>query len=87
MASDLWKQRKNSVDSAGLLSIPNVNTQEIIIALDAEIARLQYARSLIAASGEPKRRGRPAKSAPSAVPAQKKRKLSPEARKKIAAAQ
>jgi hypothetical protein len=64
-----------------------VNTQEIITALDAEIARLQYARSLIAASGEPKRRGRPAKSAPSAVPAQKKRKLSPEARKKIAAAQ
>jgi hypothetical protein len=57
-----------------------VNTQEIITALDAEITRLQHARSLIEASGEPKRRGRPAKSAPSAV-------LSSEARKKIAAAQ
>jgi hypothetical protein len=75
------------VDSAGLLYIANVNTQEIITALDAEIARLQHARSLIAASGKPKRRGRPAKSAPSAVPASKKRKLSSEARKKIAAAQ
>jgi hypothetical protein len=87
MASDLWKQRRSSVDSAGLLYIANVNTQEIITALDAEIARLQHARSLIAASGKPKRRGRPAKSAPSAVPASKKRKLSSEARKKIAAAQ
>jgi hypothetical protein len=64
-----------------------VNTQEIITALDAEIARLQHARSLITASAEPKRRGRPAKSAPSAVPAANRRKLSPEARKKIAAAQ
>jgi hypothetical protein len=64
-----------------------VNTQEIITALDAEIARLQHARSVIASSGEPKRRGRPAKSPPSTVPAPKKRRLSPEARKKIAAAQ
>jgi hypothetical protein len=64
-----------------------VNTQEIITALDADIARLQHARSLITASTEPKRRGRPAKSAPSTVPAPKKRKLSTEARKKIAAAQ
>ena len=64
-----------------------VNTQEIITALDAEIARLQRARSVIALSGEAKRPGRPAKSAPSTVPAPKKRKLSPEARKKIAAAQ
>ena len=87
MASDLWKQRKSSVDSAGLLYIANVNTQAIITALDAEIARLQRARSVIASSGEAKRPGRPAKSAPSTVPAAKKRKLSPEARKKIAAAQ
>ena len=64
-----------------------VNTKEIITALDAEIARLQHARSLITASAEPKRRGRPAKSAPSAVPAANRRRLSPEARKKIAAAQ
>jgi hypothetical protein len=87
MASDLWKQRKSSVDSAGLLYIANVNTQEIITALDAEIARLQHARSLMASSGEPKRRGRPANAGPSAISAPKKRKLSPEARKKIAAAQ
>jgi hypothetical protein len=64
-----------------------VNTHEIITALDAEIARLQQARSLIAASDNPKRRGRRAKSAPSTIPAPKKRMLSPEARKKIAAAQ
>ena len=64
-----------------------MNTQEIITALDAEIARLQRARSVIAGSGKPKRRGRPAKSTPSAILAPKKRKLSPEARKKIAAAQ
>jgi hypothetical protein len=56
-------------------------------ALAAEIARLQHARSLIEGSGEPKRRGPPAKSAPSAISALKKRRLSPEARKKIAAAQ
>jgi hypothetical protein len=67
--------------------ICHVNTQEILTALDAEIARLQHARYLVAASSEPKRRGRPAKSAPSGVPAPKRRKLSPEARKKIAAAQ
>ena len=64
-----------------------MNTQEIITALDAEIARLQHARSIIASSGGPKRRGRPAKPAPSAIAAPQKRKLSPEARKKIAAAQ
>jgi hypothetical protein len=65
----------------------DVNTHEILIALDAEIARLQHARSLIAGSSEPKRRGRPAKSAPSATSAPRKRRLSPDARKKIAAAQ
>ena len=64
-----------------------MNTKEIITALDAEIARLEHARSLIAGSGEPKRPGRLAKSTPSPVPVPQKRKLSPEARKKIAAAQ
>ena len=87
MGRDLWKQRRSPVDPAGLLYIANVNTQEIITALDAEIARLQHARSVIASSGEATRPGRPTKSAPSAVPAANKRKLSPEARKKIAAAQ
>ena len=79
-------QRRSPVESTGLLYIANVNTKEIITALDAEIARLQHARSLMASSGEPKRRGRPAK-ATSAISAPKKRKLSSEARKKIAAAQ
>jgi hypothetical protein len=64
-----------------------VNTKEIITALDAEIARLQRVRSVIAGSVESKQRGRPTKSASSAISAPKKRKLSPEARKKIAAAQ
>jgi hypothetical protein len=86
MASDLWKQRRSPV-TLPICYICHVNTKEIITALDAEIVRLQHARSLIVGSGEPKRRGRPAKSAPSTVPAPKKRKLSPEARKKIAAAQ
>jgi hypothetical protein len=87
MGSNVWKQCRNPVGSAGLLYLAKVNIQEILAALDAEIARLQLARSLIAASGEPKRRGPPAKSASSTVPAPKKRTLSPEARKKIAAAQ
>ena len=63
-----------------------MNTQEIITALDAEIARLQHARSVIASSGAPKA-AHPAKAGLSAIPTPKKRKLSPEARKKIAAAQ
>jgi hypothetical protein len=75
------------VDSARFVIVAYVNTKEIITALDAEIARLQHARSLITASAEPKRRGRPAKSAPSAVPAANRRRLSREARKKIAAPQ
>jgi hypothetical protein len=65
----------------------DVETPEIIAALDAEIARLQYARSVIAGSSAPKRRGRPTKPAPTAGSAPKKRTLSPEARKKIAAPQ
>ena len=44
-----------------------VNTQEIITALDAEIARLQHARSVIASSGTPKAT-HPAKAGPSAIP-------------------
>jgi hypothetical protein len=63
-----------------------VNTQDILIALDAEIVRLQQARALIAASSQPARRGRPPK-ATAAAEAPARRVLSPEARKKIAAAQ
>jgi hypothetical protein len=69
-----------------LCYIGPVNTQEIITALDAEIARLQEVRSFIAGSSNTRRRGRPPASA-SPVVVSKRRKLSPEARKKIAAAQ
>jgi hypothetical protein len=63
-----------------------VNTREIITALDAEIARLQQARTFIASSSNSTRRVRSSASDGSAA-VTKKRKLSPEARKKIAAAQ
>jgi hypothetical protein len=36
-----------------------VNTQELVAAIDQEIARLQSARNLLAGSGETTRRGRP----------------------------
>jgi hypothetical protein len=69
----------------------------LISEIDAEIARLEQARSLLsgAASPTPKKRGRPAKAAEAAVavkavaakPVKKnKRKLSPEGRARIAAA-
>ena len=61
-----------------------VNTHELLSALDTEIVRLQHARTLIAGSAEPKRRGRPPAS-PKAVP--KKRTMSAEGRKRIADAQ
>jgi hypothetical protein len=64
-----------------------MNTSSIIAALDEEIARLQNARSLIAGSASPKRRGRPPQSKPAGTAASKRRTLSPEARKKIAEAQ
>jgi hypothetical protein len=61
-----------------------VNTQELLAAIDQEIARLQSARNILAGSGEAKRRGGP----PGAgkKPA-KKRVLSDAARQKIAEAQ
>jgi hypothetical protein len=61
-----------------------VNTQELLAAIDQEIARLQNARNLLAGSGETKRRGRP--SGTGKKPA-KKRTLSAAARQKIAEAQ
>ncbi len=66
-----------------------MNTSEIVAALDAEIARLEHVRAIIAStSGSSiakagKQRGRPAESK-SVAP---KRVLSPEARKKIGDAQ
>jgi hypothetical protein len=63
-----------------------VNTQEIVTALDAEIARLQEARKLIAQVTSVEDGRRPTKARP-AVQLTMRRVLSPEARKKIAAAQ
>lgn len=65
----------------------------IIAEIDAQIAKLQQARSLLSDTPVPGRPGRPRKSAAvtpakSAAPAGKaKRNLSPDARKRIAEAQ
>lgn len=63
-----------------------MNTNEIITALDAEIARLQQVRVLLASSSAAKRRGRPPASNASLKPV-KKRTMSPAGRKRIAEAQ
>ena len=66
--------------------------KEVLALIDAEIARLQQAKSLLSQSAgltdSPVRRkpGRPAKSASTAKPAGKKRNLSPEGRARIAEA-
>jgi len=64
--------------------------KELLAQIDAEIARLKQARSVLADGGEPEiRRGRPKKtSEPAATvkPAKKKRNLTPEGRARIAAA-
>jgi hypothetical protein len=63
-----------------------VNTEQIIAAIDAEIARLQLARTLIAQSDTPKTSDRLA-TAISNAGKRKTRKLSADARERIAAAQ
>jgi hypothetical protein len=66
--------------------------KELLVLIDAEIARLEQAKSLLSQSAgltdSPVRRkpGRPAKSTPAARPAEKKRNLSPEGRARIAEA-
>jgi hypothetical protein len=68
-----------------------VNTEQILAAIDAEVARLQEVRALLSSeTSTTKRRGRPPGSAKNAAPAKgsaKKRVLSAEARAKIAEAQ
>ena len=74
-----------------------MNTNEILIAIDAEIVRLQKAKALLTSIGviQLRKRGRPATAnkATSFDPSlfagksRKRRKLSPEARERIAAAQ
>ena len=59
---------------------------DILTLIDAEIAELQQARALIAATGK-KRPGRPKSVAiPTAKPKKKKRKLTPEGRARLVAA-
>ena len=64
--------------------------KDLLAEIDAEIARLEQARSLLAPNGEPEiRRGRPKKTSESAAtvkPTKKKRNLTPEGRARIAAA-
>jgi hypothetical protein len=67
---------EGSVELRRTAILASVNAQEILTALDAEIARLQQARGLISRSA-----------ASTTIGASKKRTLSPDARKKIAAAQ
>jgi hypothetical protein len=62
-----------------------MNTQDILSAIDAEIARLQSARSLLAGTASTVRRGRPRTSGLHTVP--KKRTMSAAGRKRIAEAQ
>jgi hypothetical protein len=62
----------------------------VIAGIDAEISRLEQARTLLAgtASPAPKKRGRPAGAVKAvAKPMKKKRTMSPEGRARIAAAQ
>jgi len=64
-----------------------MSANDILSLIDAEIATLQKARALIAATGKG-RPGRPKSTAVSTVkPRKKKRYLSPEGRARIAAAQ
>jgi hypothetical protein len=62
-----------------------MNTQDIVSTIDAEIARLQSARSLLAGTASIKRRGRPRTSESAVAP--KKRTMSAAGRKRIAEAQ
>jgi hypothetical protein len=62
--------------------------ENILVEIDAEIARLKQARALLTTLGAATTKaGRKAKKAPAKAKTRKKRVLSPEARKKIADAQ
>jgi hypothetical protein len=64
--------------------------KDLLAGIDAEIARLEQARSLLTSNGEPEiRRGRPKKKSEAAAtvkPKKKKRNLTPEGRARISAA-
>jgi hypothetical protein len=64
-----------------------VEVSRIIAEIDAQISKLQQARTLLAGTAAPSGRGRPkgSKNTASSTPAApRKRKLSPEGRKRIA---
>jgi hypothetical protein len=63
-----------------------VEVSRIIAEIDAQIAKLQQARELLAGTTAPAGRGRPkgSKSAAASSAKPRKRKLSPEGRKRIA---
>jgi hypothetical protein len=64
-----------------------MSTNDILTLIDAEIAKLQQARALIAGAVAKKGPGRPKSTALSTVkPKKKKRNLSPEGRARIVAA-
>jgi hypothetical protein len=63
-----------------------MNTNDIVVEIDAEISRLQQVRALLNGTGPTERR-RAGHPAGSSVPGKIKRTLSTEAREKIAAAQ
>jgi len=62
-----------------------MNTQDIVSTIDAEIARLQSARSLLAGTASTKHRGRPRTSESAGAP--QKRTMSAAGRERIAEAQ
>lgn len=62
-----------------------MNREQIIAALDAEVARLQHVRAVLSETVTGKRRGR--RAAPAKKTAAKKRVMSAEGRAKIAEAQ
>jgi hypothetical protein len=64
-----------------------VEVSRIIVEIDAQISKLQQARALLAGTSAPAGRGRPkgSKNASPTTPSpRKRRKLSPEGRKRIA---
>jgi hypothetical protein len=64
-----------------------VEVSRIIAEIDAQISKLQQARTLLAGTAAPAGRGRPKGSknaSPAATQPRKRRKLSPEGRKRIA---
>jgi hypothetical protein len=72
--------------AAPMVCLLCVNTEWMVVALDAEIARLQLARTLIAQSATPQAAGQPKVFISSAGEA-KRRKLPAASRERIAAAQ